>query len=48
MYFENIDMYAQFCPKLKDYKSCNQGVVCPTTTASPILINSKYNTMDHQ
>ena len=41
-------MYAQFCPKLKDYKSCNNGVVCPATTPSPILVKSKYNTMDRQ
>ena len=47
-YFENIDMYAQFCPKLEDYRPCNHGVVCPTTPASPIFIDSKYNTMDHQ
>ena len=48
MYFENISMYAQYCPKLTDYKPCDYGVVCPTTTPSPILLHSKYNTMDRQ
>ena len=47
MYIDNKAMYAQFCPKLKDFKSCNYGV-CPTTTASPNMIDSKYNTMDCQ
>ena len=39
-------MYAQFCPKLIDYKPCDYGVVCPT--ASPILLHSKCNTIDCQ
>ena len=47
MYIDDINLYAQFCPKMKDFKSCNNGV-CPTTTASPNVIDSKYNTMDCQ
>ena len=52
MYFENIDRYADFCPKLTDYKVCNNEVACPITTIPPrdidTMVKSKYNTMDFQ
>ena len=48
MYFENIDRYADFCPKLTDYKVCTNEVACPATTIPPTVVKSKYNTMDCQ
>ena len=39
--------YAKFCSELEEYEACNLGV-CPEPTASPNVIDSKYNTMDRQ
>ena len=47
MYIDDIKMWARFCPKLIDFQSCNLGV-CPEPTASPKVIDSKYNAMDCQ
>ena len=47
MYIDDIKMWAQFCKELIDFQSCNLGV-CPEPTASPKVIDSKYNTMDCQ
>ena len=47
MYIDDIKMWAQFCKELIDFQSCNLGV-CPESTASPNVIDSKYNTMDCQ
>ena len=43
MYIDDIKMWAQFCKELIDFQSCNLGV-CPESTASPNVIDSKYNT----
>ena len=39
--------YAKFCSELEEFEACNHGV-CPEPTASPNVIDSKYNTMDRQ
>ena len=39
--------YAKFCSKVEELEDCNLGV-CPEPTASPNVIDSKYNTMDCQ
>ena len=45
MYFEDIKMFAKYCPKLHDLQPCNLEV-CPP--APPSVTDSKYKTMDHQ
>ena len=39
--------YAKFCSELEEFEACNLEV-CPEPTASPNVIDSKYNTMDCQ
>ena len=46
-YFENMKDYAKFCSELEEFEACNLRV-CPEPTASPNVIDSKYNTMDCQ
>ena len=39
MYFEDIKMIARYCPKLKDFQSCNLGVC----TNSPFVMDNCYS-----
>ena len=48
MYFENITMFAKYCPRLHDLQPCNLGV-CQTPATPPSVEDSKYNNnMDRQ